>query len=220
MSVTDDSNSSSSSSSNSSSIINNRLTGRVKWFNNKTGFGFITALEGDHKDSDVFVHHSTIKVAQDQYRYLVLGEYVEFELSKIVSNNHEFQAANVTGVKGGKLICETRWENRAAIASASASGTDVSADASASASASADSRAKRDDKTSRSSKPTKEWTTISNERKPFAPNQSTGAGKEWRRDDDGGSGRGRGRGGSGSGSGSGRGRGGSDRGGRGGSGSE
>jgi cold shock CspA family protein len=211
MSVTDDS---------SSSIINNRLTGRVKWFNNKTGFGFITALEGDHKDSDVFVHHSTIKVAQDQYRYLVLGEYVEFELSKIVdsSNKHEFQAANVTGVKGGKLICETRWENRAAIASASAStsGADASAGAGAGAGASADgSRAKREEKTSRSSKPTKEWTTISNERKPFAPNQSTGAGKEWRRDDDGGSGRGRG----GSGSGSGRGRG-SDRGGRGGSGSE
>jgi cold shock CspA family protein len=206
MSVTDDSNSSSSS--------NNRLTGRVKWFNNKTGFGFITALEGDHKDSDVFVHHSTIKVAQDQYRYLVLGEYVEFELSKIVdsSNKHEFQAANVTGVKGGKLICETRWENRVAIAS----GTDVSAsaDASAGASASAESRGKRDEKTSRSSKPTKDWTTISNERKPFAPNQSTGAGKEWRRDDDGGSGRGRG------GSGSGRGGRGSGRGGRGGRGEE
>ena len=190
MSVTDEI--SSSSSSSSSINNNNRLTGRVKWFNNKTGFGFITALEGDHKDGDVFVHHSTIKVAQDQYRYLVLGEYVEFELSKIVdsSNKHEFQAANVTGVKGGKLICETRWENRAA----SVSGTDVSAsaDASAGASASAESRGKRDEKTSRSSKPTKDWTTISNERKPFAPNQSTGAGKEWRRDDDGGSGRGRG----------------------------
>jgi cold shock CspA family protein len=202
MSVTDE--------SISNSIINNRLTGRVKWFNNKTGFGFITALEGDHKDSDVFVHHSTIKVAQDQYRYLVLGEYVEFELSKIVdsSNKHEFQAANVTGVKGGKLICETRWENRVAIASASTSGAD--ADAGASADASADgSRAKREDKTSRSSKPTKDWTTISNERKPFAPNQSTGAGKEWRRDDDGGSGRGRGGSGSGRG-GRGSGRGGSE----------
>jgi cold shock CspA family protein len=214
MSVTDEisSNSnSSSSSSNSSSIINNRLTGRVKWFNNKTGFGFITALEGDHRDSDVFVHHSTIKVAQDQYRYLVLGEYVEFELSKIVdsSNKHEFQAANVTGVKGGKLICETRWENRVAIASASTASADASAGASAGASASADSHAKRDDKTSRSSKPTKEWTTISNERKPFAPNQSTGAGKEWRRDDDGGSGRGRGGSGSGRG-GRGSGRGGSE----------
>jgi cold shock CspA family protein len=91
-----------------------RLTGRVKWFNNKTGFGFITALEGDSKDSDIFVHHSTIKVEKEQYRYLVQGEYLEFELSKITdsSSKHEFQAANVSGVKGGKLICETRLENR------------------------------------------------------------------------------------------------------------
>jgi cold shock CspA family protein len=89
----------------------------VKWFNNKTGFGFITALgdsEGVKEGSDVFVHHSTIKVAQEQYRYLVQGEYVEFVLSKIAdaSNKHEFQAADVSGVKGGKLICETRWESR------------------------------------------------------------------------------------------------------------
>ena len=89
----------------------------MKWFNNKTGFGFITALgdsEGVKEGSDVFVHHSTIKVAQEQYRYLVQGEYVEFVLSKIAdaSNKHEFQAADVSGVKGGKLICETRWESR------------------------------------------------------------------------------------------------------------
>lgn len=94
-----------------------RLTGRVKWFNNKTGFGFITALEdseGVSKDSDVFVHHSTIKVEKEQYRYLTIGEYVDFELSKITdsSNKHEFQAANVTGIRNGKLICETRFENR------------------------------------------------------------------------------------------------------------
>lgn len=105
MSATDDSSSSST-----------RLTGRVKWFNNKTGFGFITALgdsEGVKDGSDVFVHHSTIKVANEQYRYLVQGEYVEFVLSKTAdSSKHEYQASDVCGVKGGKLICETRWENR------------------------------------------------------------------------------------------------------------
>jgi len=93
-----------------------RLTGRVKWFNNKTGFGFITCLddfEGVKVGSDIFVHHSTIKVSQEQYRYLVQGEYVEFVLNKVSdSTKHEFQAGNVSGVKGGKLICETRWENR------------------------------------------------------------------------------------------------------------
>ena len=168
----------------SSSSTDIRLTGRVKWFNNKTGFGFITALEGEHKDNDIFVHHSTIKVAQDQYRYLVQGEYIEFVLSKITdaSSKHEFQAADVSGVKGGKLICETRWESR------SAGEVGISDNAS---------RFKRGDTTSRSSKPTENWTTISNERKPFAPSQSTGngGGNEWR--SEGSAGRGRGRGGRG-----------------------
>jgi cold shock CspA family protein len=103
--------------SSTDEINSTRLTGRVKWFNNKTGFGFITALgdsEGVKEGSDVFVHHSTIKVAQEQYRYLVQGEYVEFVLSKTAdSSKHEFQAADVSGLKGGKLICETRWESRA-----------------------------------------------------------------------------------------------------------
>ena len=189
MSVTDEITQSNSSSS-SSSTTDIRLTGRVKWFNNKTGFGFITALEGEHKDSDVFVHHSTIKVAQDQYRYLVQGEYIEFVLSKITdaSSKHEFQAADVSGVKGGKLICETRWESRSA-------GEGISANASANTSDNV-SRFKHAT-TARSSKPTENWTTISNERKPFAPSQSTGNGdaKEWRSEGSAGRGRGgRGRG--------------------------
>ena len=90
-----------------------KLTGRVKWFNNKTGFGFITALvdsEGVKEGSDVFVHHSAIKVAQEQYRYLVQGEYVEFVLSKLTasgaadatSSKHEFHAVDVSRV--GKAV--------------------------------------------------------------------------------------------------------------------
>ena len=34
-------------------------TGRVKWFNNKKGYGFIVPDEGDE---DIFVHHTEIKV--------------------------------------------------------------------------------------------------------------------------------------------------------------
>jgi len=111
-----------------------KLTGRVKWFNNKTGFGFITALtdsEGIKEGSDVFVHHSAVKVSQEQYRYLVQGEYVEFVLSKLTASSaadasaskHEFQAVDVSGVKGGKLICETRWENRSIGSGSTGSGS-------------------------------------------------------------------------------------------------
>jgi cold shock CspA family protein len=155
-----------------------KLTGRVKWFNNKTGFGFITALtdsEGVKEGSDVFVHHSAIKVSQEQYRYLVQGEYVEFVLSKLAADGtdasaskHEFQAVDVSGVKGGKLICETRWESKA---SGSGSGPGAS-------------RFNRTDEASGSgSGPgsgagSSEWTTVGAPRKsPFVPRQGAG---EWR----------------------------------------
>jgi cold shock CspA family protein len=150
-----------------------RLTGRVKWFNNKTGFGFITALEdaeGVSKVSDVFVHHSTIKVEKEQYRYLVQGEYLEFELSKITdsSSKHEFQAANVSGVKGGKLICETRLENRSAESSGGASRPKRAAVESSNSNSNSNS----------SKENAGEWTKVEG-RKPFAPRQSGGS--QWRR---------------------------------------
>jgi CspA family cold shock protein len=87
-----------------------RLTGRVKWFNNKAGYGFITVTDGSRSGSDIFVHHSVIGVASQQYKYLVQGEYVDFELSATQGGTHEFQAINVVGIKGGKLMCETRHE--------------------------------------------------------------------------------------------------------------
>jgi cold shock protein len=105
---------SSASSSVTSAPV--RLTGRVKWFNNKTGFGFISVVGGNdqYKDaSEVFVHHSAVTVSQEQYRYLVEGEYVEFSVVTTETGDHKFQAGDVRGVKGGKLFCETRHEHRA-----------------------------------------------------------------------------------------------------------
>jgi CspA family cold shock protein len=88
--------------------------GRVKWFNNKTGFGFITVTDGTNEGNDIFVHHSSIKVDTEQYKYLVQGEYVEFELVTTNGGKHKFQAGSVMGIKGGKLMCETRKEFRVA----------------------------------------------------------------------------------------------------------
>ena len=85
-----------------------RYLGRVKWFNNRAGFGFVTVLEGPQANEDVFAHHSGIKVENEQYKYLVQGEYVEFELRKSDNNDHPYQAGSVTGVKSGMLMCETR----------------------------------------------------------------------------------------------------------------
>jgi cold shock CspA family protein len=97
-----------------SSASSERLTGRVKWFNNKAGYGFITVTDGSLSGSDTFVHHSAIGVSSQQYKYLVQGEYVDFELSSTQGGAHEFQATNVAGIKGGKLMCETRHEFKVA----------------------------------------------------------------------------------------------------------
>ena len=90
------------------------MTGRVKWFNNKVGYGFITITDGDNVGSDIFAHHSAINVENQQYKYLVQGEYVEFELIKTTNEKHEYQASGICGIKGGKLMCETRNEVRQA----------------------------------------------------------------------------------------------------------
>jgi CspA family cold shock protein len=85
-----------------------RLTGKVKWFNNKAGYGFITIHDGDNKDTDIFVHFTAIRVNSSQYKYLVQGEYVEFERVKSTTGPHEYKAADISGIKGGELMCETR----------------------------------------------------------------------------------------------------------------
>ena len=62
------------------------MTGKVKWFSNSKGYGFIGRDEG----TDVFVHYSAI--TGDGYRTLREGDIVEFE---IVEGKKGPQAANV-----------------------------------------------------------------------------------------------------------------------------
>ena len=49
-------------------------TGKVKWFNDQKGFGFITPDEGG---KDLFVHHSEIQA--EGFRTLQEGQAVEYE---------------------------------------------------------------------------------------------------------------------------------------------
>ena len=53
-----------------------RIKGKVKWFNNAKGFGFIGREDGP----DVFVHYSAIE--SEGYRSLQEGDDVEFEISQ------------------------------------------------------------------------------------------------------------------------------------------
>jgi cold shock protein len=50
--------------------------GKVKWFNNQKGYGFITPEEG----KDVFVHFSALQ--GEGYKSLEEGQEVEFEIEQ------------------------------------------------------------------------------------------------------------------------------------------
>jgi CspA family cold shock protein len=53
-----------------------RVQGKVKWFNNSKGYGFI----GQDNGADVFVHYSAIQ--SDGYKSLTEGDTVEFEITQ------------------------------------------------------------------------------------------------------------------------------------------
>ena len=55
--------------------MNDRETGKVKWFNATKGYGFIERTDGQ----DVFVHYSAIRGSG--YRSLEEGQAVEFDIA-------------------------------------------------------------------------------------------------------------------------------------------
>ena len=82
--------------------------GRIKWFNNKKGFGF---LSNSLTNEDVFVHHTGIKLSEASlnsdvniFKTVIEGEYVSYE--KHIDNEGRSVAKNVTGICGGPLLCE------------------------------------------------------------------------------------------------------------------
>ena len=62
------------------------VKGKVKWFNNDKGYGFIEYTDKE----DIFVHYSAIR--QDGYKTLEEGQVVEF---KLLETNKGLQALDV-----------------------------------------------------------------------------------------------------------------------------
>ncbi len=72
-----------------------KMTGRVKWFSNDKGYGFI----GYKENEDIFVHYSAIR--QDGYKTLSEGQRVDFDL---IETPKGLQAVNVTASSSEKVI--------------------------------------------------------------------------------------------------------------------
>ena len=70
------------------------MQGRVKWFNNDKGYGFIDCPQKE----DIFVHYSAIK--QDGYKSLSEGQMVEYEL---LETEKGLQAINVKEVSNATV---------------------------------------------------------------------------------------------------------------------
>ena len=63
------------------------MKGKVKWFNNEKGYGFIEYTDNE----DIFVHYSAIR--QDGFKTLSEGQIVEF---KLLETEKGLQALDVT----------------------------------------------------------------------------------------------------------------------------
>lgn len=68
--------------------------GKIKWFNNEKGYGFI---EGENNE-DIFVHYSAIK--REGYKTLTEGQEVEYEL---LETDKGLQAINVKEVSNATV---------------------------------------------------------------------------------------------------------------------
>lgn len=84
-----------------------RRTARVKWFNYKTGYGFLTDCVSAE---EVFVHHTSLIVPENTFKTLRLGEYVEYETSR--DTNDKIIAVKVSGVQLGPLMCQSAQQAR------------------------------------------------------------------------------------------------------------
>jgi cold shock protein len=72
-----------------------KMTGKVKWFNNAKGYGFIQLDHG----RDVFVHYSVIK--SNGYKSLKEGQDVVFEMESGPKGEH---AVSVHATENAELL--------------------------------------------------------------------------------------------------------------------
>lgn len=81
-----------------------KYDGRCKWFNDRSGYGFLVIDSGDSMGKDVFVHYTGIDPIHSSYKTLISGEYLTFNT---INGVKDIQAIDVTGYRGGSMMCDT-----------------------------------------------------------------------------------------------------------------
>jgi len=80
-------------------------TGKVKWFNNAKGYGFIVAHTGGE---DLFVHYSSIQM--DGYKTLKAGQSVEFDIQQGPKGLHAVNIRSDSAADGQADVEDARTE--------------------------------------------------------------------------------------------------------------
>lgn len=85
-----------------------KINGKVKWFNNAKGYGFVNE---DGKTEDLFAHYSAIQM--DGYKTLKAGQPVSF---KIIQGPKGLHAVEITGVAVELCSCDHTSQAKAVTA--------------------------------------------------------------------------------------------------------
>ena len=73
------------------------MISKVKWFNNKKGYGFI--INPNINEEDIFIHYTDIE--KDGYKTIKEGESVEFEIE---NTNRGLKAKHIHIIKDSQTI--------------------------------------------------------------------------------------------------------------------
>lgn len=83
-------------------------SGKVKWFNNAKGYGFIIE---DGKDEDLFAHYSAIRM--DGYKTLKAGQPVSFAITQGPKGLHAVEITAITAQQHAPATAQTNTETLA-----------------------------------------------------------------------------------------------------------
>lgn len=78
-----------------------KISGTVKWFSNRKGFGFLTPTSANSPTEEAIFVHQTSIYSEGEYRTLAEGSEVEFEVE--TEESGKLKAINVTAPGGGSI---------------------------------------------------------------------------------------------------------------------